>query len=119
MNYTGRFLAVGHTLGYVSVYSLNISTGDRAGTGTGTGTGTGRLVPGTRDFGGQFNQRDRQGWRDRGREGGEGAPPLPSVAPTLTLLCESRKLVEHVSDIKFSPNNKMLAVGSHDNFIDM
>ena len=34
-------------------------------------------------------------------------------------LCQTKKMEEEISDIKFSPNSKMLAVGSHDDFIDM
>lgn len=37
----------------------------------------------------------------------------------MRILLRRRDCVEDISDIKFSPNSKMLAVGSHDNFIDM
>jgi WD40 repeat protein len=44
-----------------------------------------------------------------------------STAPnyTLVLLGKRKDCIEDISDVKFSPNSKMLAVGSHDNFIDI
>lgn len=38
---------------------------------------------------------------------------------TLTLICKRRDCKEDISDIKFSANNKMIAVASHDNYIDL
>jgi WD40 repeat protein len=38
---------------------------------------------------------------------------------SLTCLVGRKDCAEDISDVKFSPNSKMLAVGSHDNFIDM
>ena len=108
---TGRFLAVGHTLGAISVYGIANSEAD--------GLGSGRDFWGTRDLVGRREHRDRDGDGDRGR--GRSKEGVKRAVPcyTLTLLCEAKKLQEDVSDIKFSPNNKMLAVGSHDNYIDM
>ena len=43
-----------------------------------------------------------------------------SVVYSLLTACENvGKLKEEISDIKFSPNNKMIAVASHDDVIDM
>ena len=38
---------------------------------------------------------------------------------TVQLICTRRDCVGDMSDIKYSPNNRMLAVGSHDNYIDI
>lgn len=38
---------------------------------------------------------------------------------TLTMRARRKDCKEDISDVKFSPNNRLLAVGSHDNFIDM
>jgi len=37
----------------------------------------------------------------------------------LSLLATRKDCLEDISDIKFSPNSKMLAVGNHDNYIDI
>jgi WD40 repeat protein len=42
-----------------------------------------------------------------------------AVTYTLHELATQRDCMEDLSDIKFSPNDKMVAVGSHDNFIDI
>jgi WD40 repeat protein len=51
---------------------------------------------------------------------------LPSFVRTvvghdykLVELKQKKDCKEDISDIKFSPNSKFLAVGSHDNFIDI
>jgi len=38
---------------------------------------------------------------------------------SLSLICQRRDCNEDISDVKFSSNNRMLAVASHDNFIDI
>ena len=39
--------------------------------------------------------------------------------PTLSLCTKFRDCVEFIDDLKYSPDGKLLAVGSHDNFIDI
>mmetsp|Transcript_3035 Transcript_3035/g.4634 ORF Transcript_3035/g.4634 Transcript_3035/m.4634 type:complete len:1138 (-) Transcript_3035:82-3495(-) len=54
--------------------------------------------------------------------GGSSHALVRSTNPSIYSLheIESRKdCLEDISDIKFSPNGKMLAVGSHDNYIDI
>lgn len=58
---------------------------------------------------------------ETGTFGGEGLVRRQSSVTEYNMcLCVSRKdCVEDISDVKFSANGKMLAVGSHDNYIDM
>lgn len=43
----------------------------------------------------------------------------PTLAFTFKEMLTRKDCEEDISDIKFSPNNHMLAIGSHDNFIDI
>ena len=46
---------------------------------------------------------------------GQAAP----VSFAMTQVIQRRDCKEDISDIKYSPDNRMIAVGSHDNFIDL
>jgi hypothetical protein len=88
------FLAVGMMAGAIGIYFLNKQR--------------------------QRGREDRPFVR-RGAGGGGGGGDDDSEGCTFTLyeLSTRKDCQEDISDIKFSPNSRMLAVGSHDNFIDI
>lgn len=58
--------------------------------------------------------------KGKGRQGTGGLIRTDApVTYSMHEIASLRDCVEELSDIKFSPNDKMLAVGSHDNYIDV